>query len=359
MNESAFSSIIERVKEFIARDFPGNCEEEFNAIAIDVFRLQFNSVPAYRKFCERARVVPDKVAWWHDIPVLPIGAFKQVEVTSLEPSRRLRVFESSGTTADRRSRNYHDPESLALYETSVLAGFRTRFAAGVPSRFAFLTPSREAAPSSSLVHMLATLAGQSGSGLHGAFWGRVDSAGNWEVCADDLVESLKFGAPVTMMGTAFNFVHLLDHLAASNQRLKLPEGSIAIETGGYKGRSRSMSKPALYELIEQYLGVRASQIISEYGMCELASQAYDGPSSSPEQRWFRFPHWVRTRIVSPENRDEVSISEVGVLQVFDLANVRSVLAIQTEDLAASTGEGFRLSGRASDVEPRGCSLMTA
>ena len=42
--------------------------------------------------------------------------------------------------------------------------------------------------------------------------------------------------------------------------------------------------------------------------------------------------------------------------MFDLANVRSVLAIQTEDLAVRRGTGFDLVGRAQMAEPRGCSL---
>ena len=45
-----------------------------------------------------------------------------------------------------------------------------------------------------------------------------------------------------------------------------------------------------------------------------------------------------------------------MIRVFDLANVYSVLAIQTEDLAIRRDEGFELLGRAADAEPRGCSL---
>jgi hypothetical protein len=42
-----------------------------------------------------------------------------------------------------------------------------------------------------------------------------------------------------------------------------------------------------------------------------------------------------------------------------LANVYSVAAIQTEDLAVRRGDGFELIGRAALAGPRGCSLMTA
>jgi hypothetical protein len=55
----------------------------------------------------------------------------------------------------------------------------------------------------------------------------------------------------------------------------------------------------------------------------------------------------------------VADGETGLIRIFDLANVFSVVAIQTEDLGICRGEGFELIGRAQRAEPRGCSLMTA
>jgi hypothetical protein len=99
-------------------------------------------------------------------------------------------------------------------------------------------------------------------------------------------------------------------------------------------------------------------------MSELGSQAYDGiagepDSSEPAGRVFRFPPWARVRVVSPETGRPVKDGETGLLQVFDLANVYSVMAIQTGDLAVRRDDGFELLGRAATREPRGCSLMMA
>ena len=74
-------------------------------------------------------------------------------------------------------------------------------------------------------------------------------------------------------------------------------------------------------------------------------------------RHFHFPPWARVKIISPETGREVADGETGLIRVFDLANVFSVLAIQTEDLGIRRGEGFELIGRAQLAEPRGCSLM--
>jgi hypothetical protein len=63
------------------------------------------------------------------------------------------------------------------------------------------------------------------------------------------------------------------------------------------------------------------------------------------------------QIISPETGREGADGETGLIRVFDLANVFSVMAIQTEDLAIRHGGGFELLGRATQAEPRGCSLM--
>ena len=153
-----------------------------------------------------------------------------------------------------------------------------------------------------------------------------------------------------------------------------------METGGYKGRSRNLPKTELHALLESRLGVPASHIVCEYGMSELSSQAYDAEIVASSQllreqangsaaatrttmqplaiRRFRFPPWVRVRIISPDTGLEVGEGEAGLVCVFDLANVYSVLGIQTEDVAIRRGESFELLGRAAVAEPRGCSLMT-
>ena len=81
------------------------------------------------------------------------------------------------------------------------------------------------------------------------------------------------------------------------------------------------------------------------------------PQNSPGP--FHFPPWARVQIISPETGREVGEGETGLIRVLDLANVYSVMAIQTEDLGIRRGDGFTLAGRAVSAEPRGCSLQAA
>jgi hypothetical protein len=154
-------------------------------------------------------------------------------------------------------------------------------------------------------------------------------------------------------------------MVARGLKLVLPAGSRVMETGGYKGRSRELPKAGLHALITERLGVPRSHIVCEYGMSELSSQAYDGVAGAAADdppaaaRAFAFPSWTRVQVVSPETGRDVAPGESGLVRIFDLANVYSVLALQTEDLAIRRATGFELIGRAVAAEPRGCSLMPA
>ena len=399
-------------------------ESQFNQLALSLFALQYSGVDSYRRFCDARKVSPQTVRHWSEIPALPTSAFKELEISSLKPNERTHVFHSSGTTEQIPSRHFHNADSLSIYEASLLPWFQKHLLADWDELAEnevigpmdkpgciFLTPSPSLAPNSSLVHMFETVRRELGSRDSlftgnltretGEIVGQASSlpmglpapvppthgqdaqSGRLEACPTStnkpaasqsawtldiyqtlfaLRESMCANRPIAILGTAFSFVHLLDHFAANNIRYRLAEGSCVLETGGYKGRSRSMPKTELHELITKHLGIPASHIVCEYGMSELSSQAYDSQIKNEKlklenDRGFQFPPWTRAQIISPETGLEVGEGETGLIRIFDLANVYSVLAIQTEDLGIRRGSGFELIGRNPTVEPRGCSLM--
>ena len=343
-------------------EFQSHADIEFNGLALMLFTLQFQQNPAYRRLCEWRKLTPANVSHWTQIPVVPAAAFKELELTSLPGDKRTHIFHSSGTTGQMPSRHFHNAESLAIYEASLLAWFR--FQVPPQKRLAILTPPPAAAPNSSLVHMFETIRRDFGAPESG-FVGALAPDGSWTLNPESTFTALEHAAhanePMLVLGTAFSFVHLLDYFAEKNLRLKLPAESRVMETGGYKNRSRVLPKAELHALITARLGVPPSHILCEYGMSELSSQAYDMPDANSPfvMRYFHFPPWSRAQVISPETGREVRDRETGLLRVFDLANVFSVLAVQTEDLAIRHGDGFELIGRAQQAEPRGCSLMTA
>jgi hypothetical protein len=333
----------------------------FNELALELFELQFKSNLAYRRLCETRGCRPGGIKSWHRIPAVATAAFKELELSCLPGDERTAVFFSSGTTQVRPSRHFHNPTSLNLYEQSLTTWFECQFGTGIrPRRALALTPDASQAPNSSLVHMFETLRRELGFDRF-EFAGEVDAEGAWALnqmrSVEILREAAALGERVLIFGTAFSYVYLLDFLSEQNVQLRLPSGSYALETGGYKGRSRTLPKTELHSLITQRFGIPPCNIVGEYGMSELGSQGYDHVVETRGARRFRFPPWARIQIISPETGLEVPAGEAGLIRVFDLANAYSVLAVQTEDLGISGESGLELLGRAVAAEPRGCSLM--
>jgi hypothetical protein len=367
--------IAARVREFVRVALVGSraggrasaFDADFDRLACELFAFQFEFNAPYRALCQSRKVSLDSVSAWGEIPAVPTSAFKELELTCLSPEDRTAVFHSSGTTGQRPSRNFHSKQSLALYGASLLTWFNACVGGEVDSEagqgklrpnapgLISLTPPADEVPHSSLAHMFEAIRfNQNAPGR--VFYGKVLEDGGWGIDVAELIDALNgmvtANQPVLLLGTAFSFVHLLDGLNEQNLMFCLPRGSRVMETGGYKGRSRVLPREELHAMIAESLGVPVASIFTEYGMSELSSQAYRFNGGVVQ-----FPPWARARIISPENGKLVAEGETGLVQIMDLANVFSVMAIQTEDLGVRRGAGFDLLGRAVEAEPRGCSLM--
>jgi hypothetical protein len=130
-----------------------------------------------------------------------------------------------------------------------------------------------------------------------------------------------------------------------------------METGGFKGRSRSLPRLELYALLEERLGVALERIVNQYGMTELGSQFYDSVLVDAEGLRRKIaPPWTRVRMLDPETGAACAPGETGALFITDLANTGSVCAIQTADIGRQVGDGFEVLGRDAGAEARGCSI---
>jgi len=207
--------------------------------------------------------------------------------------------------------------------------------------------------------MLGTLAEAWDDG-GGGFFARPDWSLDIDALRKAIGQAQEEGQPVLIAGTAFAYVHWLD-MVRSSWLPPLPWGSRALETGGYKGRSREVPRHELHREIASTHGIAPDHIVNEYGMTELLSQFYEpaswqGEPAEGESTGHLGPPWIRTRILAPVSLQSVRPGEVGLLAHFDLANLDSVSAVLTEDLGVQVQEGFRVLGRITGSEPRGCSL---
>lgn len=333
-------------------------EARFDALARRLFAFQVAHCPAWARFCEARGRTPSAVRSWRDVPPVPAGAFKELDLRAFPAERTRKTFRTSGTSTARRGALHLD--TLALYEASLLPTFE-RFVlpdrTGPEERLPIfvLAPAPEEAPDSSLSHMFGVVLDRRGAPGSGCFLrdGRLALA---ELLAG-LEEAAARGEPLLLCGTAFAFVHLVEALGAAGRKLALPPGTRVMETGGFKGHSRELDRDQLHAAIAGALGVPAARIVNQYGMTELGSQFYDSRLREPDAPRRKLgPPWARVRILDPESGVECGPGEVGNVAVVDLANTGSVCAILTADLGRRVDDGFEVLGREPGAEARGCSV---
>jgi acyl-protein synthetase LuxE len=334
-------------------------DAEFDALALRIFAFQFGANPAYAAYCRGRGVTPESVGDWRDIPAVPTSAFKAMPIFCGDPETAQAVFRTSGTSQGDDLRGTHYVADLSLYESAAVANFARHLVPdGVRPALVALVSDPELAADSSLSHMAAMVGRSLCSSTafcvhpaHGVDFDRVDAA---------LVAAVTEGRPVLLFGTAFAFVQWTDEAMASGARYPLPRGSRIMETGGFKGRSREVGRDQLYQTLAMVTGISHGRVVNEYGMTEMLSQFYEPVliewTSLLEGRYHVGPGWVRTRVLDPVDLSEVPEGEAGLLAHFDLANLGSVCSILTEDRGIQVDGGFRLLGRSSGAEPRGCSL---
>jgi hypothetical protein len=342
------SSLRNEIVALLARGLAPLADDEFNSLALSVFAFQFTHNIPYRKYCERRIPSVAAVRRWQDIPAVPTGAFKETTLVSGEPARARAVFRTSGTTRGPEKRGAHYVLDLELYDRSLLPTFRHYVLHERTLPIVSLVPDAQQNPDSSLSYMVARAMKEFGTGdsafavdAHGI---RHDDLHSW------LDRHIAGGQAVCIVGTSLAFLHWFEHLQATARSFRLPDGSVVMDTGGFKGSERSITAMDLRALYASLLHISADRVVNEYGMTEMLSQFYDvrGVKEGPP--------WVRTMVVDPETLDELPAGEKGLLRHIDLANLFSVSAIQTEDLGRASGNGFELLGRVAGATPRGCSI---
>jgi hypothetical protein len=354
-------------------------DERFNKLSGQVFEHQALGSEAYSRYCRGRDVLPGAQGSWLDIPAVPTDVFRSLNLCSFPVEQSSVVFKTSGTTSG--ARGQHFLRRTDTYSASLALWMRT-FLLPVDDepRVVVLAPSAAQDAHSSLSFMLQWAVDVQGGPGSAFFW---DSSGPMLV---DAVQSLRAasieGQPVLLLGTARALQALLEGFVAGQlgPPPTLPTGSRLMETGGFKGAARTLSREMFYEGLSKALGLPTFAIISEYGMTELASQGYqpsllmkaDGEVSDylhrlaaalPEGlddeglgRCFIFPPWCRVRSVDPQTLKILPEGERGLLRFWDLANVDSISVVQTADVGVVGGGAMVLAGRAPEATARGCSL---
>lgn len=317
-------------------------EDDFNHLCLEAFQLHFQYNGVYREFVGHLHptLVPDKLSHYSQIPFLPIELFKtqKVFVNGMEPET---YFQSSGTTSQGAVHSRHYVGSLELYRQCFTRAFEYFW--GTPSDYAIiaLLPNYLEQSHSSLIYMMKELIARSQHPLSGFYLYDIDQL------AQTLQTLEAQGQKTWLIGVTYALLDL-----AEQKHLELKHTHV-LETGGMKGRRKEMIKEELYSILKKGLGV--GNIFSEYGMCELMSQAY----SYRDEMRFSCPPWMRILIRQTQDPLRLETSgHSGGVNVIDLGNLYSCPFIATQDLGKTyVDQSFSIIGRFDSSDVRGCNLM--
>lgn len=310
---------------------------EFNALALDIFKFQFENNTVYRSFCDLLYKHPADVRHVEDIPFLPIQFFKSHEVVSTQESIK-KPFTSSGTTGSVSSK--HLVTDLSLYEKSYAKAFQHFYGNIEDFVILALLPSYLERDGSSLIYMVNDLINKSKHPESGFY------LNNHKDLASAINKLEAKQQRTILIGVSFALLDLIEQFQFTL------EHTIVMETGGMKGKRKEIIRKELHNILKSGFGV--NQIHSEYGMTELLSQAY-----SKGNGVFECPPWMK--ILTRDTEDALTIqnfNKTGGINVIDLANINSCSFIATQDLGKVYENGqFEIIGRFDNSDIRGCNLM--
>ena len=457
------------IQDYIQRVFSLEKKEEFSALALEAFEFQRLHCKVYKEYLDLIGKGDFHPASIEEIPFLPIRLFKSTNIYS-DPGiiydedyeRKLKellkrvdegewveelgciqecsiYFESSATTGMTPSR--HMIVDPTVYEQSFKEGFRRVYGESGTYNLMALLPSYLERKHSSLVYMAEGLMQDAKqNGATGDFFlydhdrllenlKRFSSNKETEEGKQPVLHTSQDRTPenqqsgelnkkerrkTILLGVSFALLDFAEYVKLQvpdpDERAALFSDVIVIETGGMKGRGEELSREELHGRLRD--GFVSARIDSEYGMCELLSQAYsignlsgniledsaqkasgtnqkelrdlnslqrtsgDSGKKVPEiyalqdvkkeEGVFFTPPWMR--VLARDLMDPFKVKGVveGGLNIIDLANIWSCCFIETEDRGRifsiaeekkSVHPVFTVDGRIQNSELRGCNML--
>lgn len=293
-----------------------------------------------------------------DFPFLAVRLFKYLDLKSVAQDQVFKVLTSSGTTSELRSRIYLDKETAAK-QSKALVKILQQFIGKQRLPMMMVDHAELTASPSSFSARAAGVQGISLFGRDTTYL--LDPEMNL-----DIDRFLKFcqqyeGQTVLIFGFTFMvWQNLLQYLEHNDIRVSLPKG-ILIHSGGWKKLQQiAVDNDSFKARVKDRLGI--AKVHNFYGMVEQTGSIF----MECEQGVLHVSDFGDVIIRDASNWRECEPNEQGVIQVLStLPNSYPGHNILTEDLGTllgvddcpcgRLGKYFRVDGRVSQAELRGCS----
>lgn len=345
----------EQIVAFVERGINFADEDEFNNIAVKEFTYQYFANDVYRNLCDSKGVKPEEVTTWLDIPPLPTEAFKQYVIASFPLSETELSLLTSGTTnPDARGKIYRDKASLEIIKKcNYMLTKEFLFPDVERMRMLLMVPSPKVAPGMPMAYGL-ELAKQAFGTENSAYY--ISPRG---LAVDELITALQEAQakdePVCLMGATSGFVYFFNNCRDRGVSFILPPGSRVCDGGGYQGTFGECSREQYYNQVEEFFGVPRHMCVNTLGMGESGTNYFDSVlrdhycGKAAEIRFKVDLPWTRTVVVGVRTGKRMPEGELGLIRHYDLTNLATVLAVQTDNIGYETEGGFEIIGRSANI----------
>ncbi|MBR1769162.1 MAG: acyltransferase [Bacteroidales bacterium] len=313
-------------------------EKDFFNLCLEALRFQYERCEVFQRWCNLLNYKIESITNYNEIPFLPISFFKTHRVTCFDNLQEEDYFLSSGTGSLIRSK--HLVYNKDFYLENTVSCFSQFFSDLEDYSFICLLPNYIEQGHSSLICMTDYFIRKS----------KHKTSGFYSHDLQSVIAALEYNKEHNIKTILFGVTYALLDLA-ENYETNLKD-TVIFETGGMKGRRKEMTKEEVHKILKKRLNVQ--NIASEYGMCELFSQAYSRGGGV-----FKTPKQMKTIIKEVNDyRHSLPQKRTGVINIIDLANISTCCFIQTQDLGKKTEDGdFEIMGRLDYSDIRGCNLM--
>jgi phenylacetate-coenzyme A ligase PaaK-like adenylate-forming protein len=310
----------------------------------------------YRKICNLSDLVNKQIEKVEDFPFLPVSAFKNHKLLSVEEEEVFKVLTSSGTTGQSVSRIFLDKETASL-QTSALASIVTHTIG--PGRLPMLIIDSKAIYSNK-INFSARAAGVLGMSIFGKEHTYVLNK-NFEfdeLTLSNFLEKFQ-GGPILIFG--FTFM-VWKYLFDTNLEKKYDlSNAILIHSGGWKKMiEQSVTNEVFKSRFNEKFNLK--RVYNFYGMVEQVGSIFIEDSDGN----LHCPNFADIIIRDPIDFSVQPLNKPGLIQVIScLPKSYPGHSILTEDIGILTGvdnasngwkgKSFRILGRALRADLRGCS----
>ncbi|OGD57144.1 hypothetical protein A2V71_01785 [Candidatus Berkelbacteria bacterium RBG_13_40_8] len=319
----------------------------FESLAIEVFRFQFNFNRSYREYCTKMGVEVNEVKTLNQIPVVSVNAYKDGTISSTVPEiDQGYYYATSGTSTGASGRIYRDPGFFELREEAIrTAGkkemFFRFFPRKVPIVFLDFPNRRHSSNFQPHFSVLSNIQKFFGSEL--SHFIDIKSIDGLETFVELIKESQQENQKSVILGPSYKLSFLLSTLGEQHD-LRLPIGSMVMDSGGLKRQSCHKSYAEYVDNLLITFGIDRYDYINTYALSEIGSQFSDNVRLRKSTICKQCPPWAKVRVVEKTACGETDCSpgEKGEVIIYDLLNRGSILALQTHDLAVKTETGFQI-----------------